>query len=223
MSQILQASQSWWRVARPDRLLLVAMSFALLPAASAHDVFTNYVQHAAKLVVGARHVDLTLELTFFEEWSARERRVMDRDGNGRISRAEVESYLKQLAPKLSVPVTVRVAGRELELVPLYEPELELLANDEAGFGHHRLRLFFFAPTPANLCAKDEIVVEDRLWPEARFLGTTQAEGRDGCKLSDEVSLKLDFSMPVQDSARKFQFRCLQPPSAKVHTAQPTAP
>jgi len=103
---------------------------------------------------------------------------MDTDTNGHITRPELESYLKQLAPRLSRQVKLRVAGRELPLVPLYDPEVDLIANDQTGPGHHRLRLCFFAPTPPTLRAGDEIVVEDSLWPGAKILGTVQAEGRD---------------------------------------------
>ena len=94
----------------------------LPPPATAHDLFAAYVQHSVHLTVGARDVDLTMDLTFFEEWSARERLAMDTDANGRISRWEVEAYVKKLAPRISRQVKLRVAGHELALVPLYEPK-----------------------------------------------------------------------------------------------------
>lgn len=155
MSEIQKVLQGRRRMARPVRLLPAGIVIGLWQAAAAHDLFTNYVLHSVHLTVGARHLDLTLGLTFFEEWSARERQAMDADANGRIARSELESYLKQRAPQLSGQVKLRVAGRGLQLTRLYETEVDLMANDKIGPGHHRLRLFFFAPTPATLRANDE--------------------------------------------------------------------
>jgi len=55
--------------------------------------------------------------------------------------------------------------KEVALTPLYDPELDLLSNAKTGPAHHRLRLFFFAPTPPALTAGAEMVVEDRLCPK----------------------------------------------------------
>ena len=221
MRQTHQGSYGRRRVAWPARLLLAGIVISLRQPAAAHDLFTNYVQHSVHLTVGARHLDLTLDLTFFEEWSARERRTMDADANGRIARSELDSYLKQRAPQLSRQVKLRVAGRELQLAPLYDPEVDLMANDKIGPGHHRLRLFFFAPTPTMLRADDEIVVEDRLWPDAKVLGTVQVEGRDGCTLTTEIIIKPGLAPARPDEAQLFTFRCLKPPVAK--TAAPKTP
>jgi hypothetical protein len=210
-------------MAGPVRVLLLAFSLGLPPTGAAHDLFADYIQHSAQLVVGARHVDLTLELTFFEEWSARERQAMDRDGNGRLTSAERAVYLQRLEMQLADQVTLLVAGRKVPLVGLYEPELDWMGNAETGSGHHRLRLFFFVPTPTGLRAKDEIVVEDRLWPDAKFLGTTWAEGRDGCKLSTDMLPKPGFTPATVDARRNFIFRCLRPPSATPLTTTQTAP
>jgi hypothetical protein len=213
MNRIHQVCPGRRRRAWPARLLLVGFLIGLRQSAGAHDLLTNYVQHSVHLTVGARHLDLTLDLTFFEEWSARERGTMDADGSGRIGRPELEAYLKQRASELSMQVKLRVAGRDLRLAPLYDPEVDLLANDQTGPGHHRLRLFFFAPTP-TLRADDEIVVEDRLWPEAKLLGTVQAEGRDGCTLTTEIKVNPRSPSARLDEARRFNFRCLKPPAAQ---------
>jgi len=146
-------------------LLLAGTVIGLGPNAVAHDLFAAFVQHSVRVTVGARYIDLTLDLTFFEEPSVRERVVMDADANGHITRSELESYVRKLAPQLAEQVDLRVAGQEVPLVPLYDPEVDLLGNDKVGLAHHRLRLFFFAPTPAALRADADIVVEDLLWPD----------------------------------------------------------
>ncbi|MEI2722388.1 MAG: hypothetical protein V9H26_02255 [Verrucomicrobiota bacterium] len=201
------------------RLLLAGGVIGGWQSVAAHDLFTNYVQHCVQLTVGARHLDLTVDLTFFEEWSARERQTMDANPNGRITRSELEAYLKPLAARLSGQVKLRVAGHELPLALLYDPEVDLMTNDQTGPGHHRLRLFYFAPTPTTLRAEDEIVVEDRLWPEAKLLGTLQSEGHDGCKLTTEISIKAGRVPPPPDAARWFKFRCVKPPVANPATLE----
>jgi hypothetical protein len=172
------------------------------------------------LAVGAQHVDITVDLTFFEEWSSRERRIMDADANGNITRAELESYVKKLAPQLDRQLKLRVAVRDLPVVPLYDPEVDLFANPKVSPAHHRLRLFFFAPTPL-LGAEDEIAIEDYLWSEAKALATSQAEGRDGCILTTEILRDAGSARVRPDRAIWIKFRCLKPPVK--NPAAPIAP
>ncbi len=123
--------------------------------------------------------------------------------------------MRKLAPQLADQVDLRVAGQDLPLIPLYDPEIDLLGNDKVGPAHHRLRLFFFAPTPTALRADTEIVVEDRLWPETKALGTLQAEGRDGCALETEKTSDPSFAPASGGEARLFKVRCLKPPTAQA--------
>jgi hypothetical protein len=187
---------------------------------AAHEQLAACVRHRISLTVGQRYLDLALDLTFFEEWSARERHSMDADGNGCITRSELESYLKKLAPILAQQLKLRVAGRELDLVPLYDPELDLMGNSQTGPAHHRLRLWFFGSTPSALRAGDEIVVEDRLWPRAMALGTIRVQGRDGFAL--EVAEPGDpGSAPAGPrEARLFHVRCLDAQSKTGHPSLP---
>jgi hypothetical protein len=194
-------------------VLLAGLAIGLRRDAAGHDLLGAYVQHRVHLSVGARHIDLTLDLTFFEEPSARERRVMDADANGHITRSELESYVRRLAPQLAEQVDLRAAGRDVPLVPLYNPEIDLLGNNKSGLARHRLRLFFFASTPTALRADSEIVVVDRLWPDTRALGTFQAEGRDGCALETEKTSDPSFAPASKGVARLFKVRCLKPPTA----------
>jgi hypothetical protein len=188
-------------------------------------MLATFIQHNLHLTIGAQHLDVTVDLTFFEEWSARERKAMDADSSGDITRAELEAYLNKCAPQLARQMKLRVAGRELPLVPLYDPEVDLLADRKVGPAHHRLRLFYFAPTP-ELRPGDEIVIEDQLWPEAKAIATPQTEGRDGCKLAAVVAVDAGLTNPrAQEENRLLKYRCLQPPtpsgnSEKLTPARP---
>jgi len=212
MCDYFQTAHHGWRRARLVLLLCASLALGAPPSTPAHNFLSEFIQHGIQLTVGAQHIDVTVDLTFFEDWSARERGVMDADGSGNITRAEQVTYLKKLATQLSKQVTLRVADRELTLVPLYDPEIDLLGDNQVGPAHHRLRLFFFATTP-ELRAGDEIVIEDTLWPEAKALATPQTEGRDGCKLTTVVSVDANLASPrAQEEKRLFKFRCLQPPA-----------
>ena len=215
MFDILQPAHGGWRGVRLTLVLCAVVALGASRCAQAHNILGEYVQHGIHLTVGAQHIDITVDLTFFEQWSSRERGVMDADGSGAVTRAELESYLKRLASQLSKRVKLRVAGRELPLIPLYDPEIDLLADDTVAQAHHRLRLFFFVSTP-ELNAGDVIVIEDTLWPEAKAIATPQTEGRDGCKLTTLVSVDAGLtSVSTQEEALLFKFRCLQPPTKAV--------
>jgi hypothetical protein len=195
------------------RRVVLGLLVGCLGEAAAHDLYTAYIQHSVQVNVSARHVDLTVDLTFFEEWSARERRIMDANTNGLITRAEVQQYVKTLAPLITKQVRLSVAGKDLPLVLLYEPEVDLLGSDKAGPAHHRLRLCLFTSTPPGLQAGDSIRIEDELWPEAKALSTLQAGGSDGCRLEPEKPGSFAAAPAGSDKMPVFTVKCLQPPAA----------
>lgn len=217
MCDHFQTAHRRWKRTRRVLLLCAGLALCVSPCTRAHNILSEFIQHNLNLNVSAQHMDVTVDLTFFEEWSARERKAMDADGSGDITRAEQEAYLKRIAPQLAKQIKLHVAGRELPLVPLYDPEVDLLADNQVGPAHHRLRLCFFVPAP-ELSAGDEIVIEDQLWPEAKAIATPQTEGRDGCKLAAVVSVGAGLTNPrAQVEKRLFKFRCLQPPTKTSQT------
>lgn len=203
-----------WVVAN---LLLLAAS-----RAGAHDVLADYIQHAVTVTVGSNHTDLELELTFFELNSGAERKAMDTDRDGLVSTDERQAYLARIAPTLPRQVSLRVAEKKLPLTLLYEPELELPENRASKLSHHRLRIFLFAATPTNLKSGDEIVIEDRLWSEAKSLGNVFAAGRDGCKLEAETSLKLVATNQAR-AVPTATIKCLIPPRSALDAAAAASP
>lgn len=206
--------QRLWVCALGSWKLLVSAGLSFAATGSAHDLFTAYIQHRVAITVGAKHVDVTLQLTFFEDSSEHEREHLDTNGDGRVSRAEVEASLREAGPKFAQAVKLRVAGKPVDLTPLFAPELDLLGNDRVGRGHHCLTLHFFAPTPADLAAGTELVVEDRLWPGARALGAVQAKGKDGCRLEAVSRSDPAFPPAREGEAREFKAQIVIPPQAQ---------
>jgi hypothetical protein len=203
-----------------SRLSLALAGAALAGAGSAHDLFTAYIQHRVAVTIGAKHTDVTVQLTFFEDSSEHERGHMDADGNRRISRAEREGYLTNKEAGLNRAVTLRVDGQAVALTPLRAAELDLLGNDGVGRGHHQLTLHCFATTPPALSNGTELTVEDRLWPEIRALGAISAEGLDGCQ-AETVALKDPAFPPARaDEAREFKVRVLAPPRSPAAQTVP---
>lgn len=148
----------------------------------AHEFLTAYVQHRVEVAVGAKDIDVSLQLTFFEDGSEQERKNMDTNADGVVSQKEVATYLGELEPKLEEKLKLAVNGQPLRLMTLYPPELNLLGNDRVHRERHILTLHFFARTPAALKPGCELTVTDSLWPELRAIGLLHATAKDGCEL-----------------------------------------
>ncbi len=193
------------RYARLWSLVLAWTGLVVQPGVRGHDLFTAYIQHRVGLTVGKAHVDVTVQLTFFEDSSEHEREHLDTDQDGRIDGAERREYLRQFADKLEGKVRLKADGEEWTLIPLYAPELDLLGNDTVGRAHHRLTLYFFAASPEVREKGTELVVEDRLWPDVRALASLEAQGREGWRLEVAEIADPVFPPAREGEARKFRF------------------
>ncbi len=175
--------------------------------AAGHAVFMSYVEHRARAVVGPDNMDLRIDLTFFEIRSMAERRRMDANGDNRISADETRDYLKKVASTVAGAVQLRVDGRFVDLVPLYEPEIDLLGVTEVAPSHLLLRLFYFARTPSWLTAGSEIVFEDCLWPQAAAIRAFEVVGRDGCQMTSQDQADPLSGPDVATGPQRFAARC----------------
>lgn len=202
-----------WTIARLCLVSVIALGPAMT-ATRGHDVYTAFIQHRVHLTAAVARLDITIDLTFFEEWSSRERRRMDASQDGQITKAEIRAYLDKLAPELEDKVRLRIGGADVPLTALYEPALDLLGNNQTGPAHHRLRLFFFAPEPPRMKAGDDLVIEDRLWPDAKALATLELEGRNGCVLERQKA-QVSENTDTDSKAISLRIRCLKPPKVPL--------
>jgi len=180
----------------PTILLLIATGAVTWAAsdAHAHAILMTFIRHEAKVVVGPRNIDITVELTFYEYPSLGERRRMDRDHDEAITTAELSVYMAGLAETLRDSVTLSVDDRPLTVVPLYDPQIDLLEVPKVAPSHHILRLFCFARTPDWLRAGSRIRIEDKLWPDAPRIDVLDAGGKDGVRVTPD-----DGERPSQTS------------------------
>lgn len=179
-----------WRRVRLAHCLAAAIAAGIclwvVPGAGGHAALMEYIRHDAVISVGPTNIDVTLELTFHEMPSLVERRRMDHDHDGAITNAEVKAYLADRTEMFESEVKLRVGGRALELIPLYDPGIDLLGVDGIGLSHHVLKLFYFVRTPTWLRPGDEIVLEDRLWTRAPSVCTGRARGEGGIQVLSQT-------------------------------------
>ena len=187
-------------------IVLVLATLALVrvvtpPPASAHPALRDFVQHRAVIAAGATHVDVSLELTFYEHVSAAERARMDADADGRVSAAEGRRYLASLAATFEDGVVLTVDGAPLDLAALDEPRLDLMDDARVGPHPHAVRLSYFARTPPTLRPPSVLELRDRLWSNTAALRSIEIGGTDAFRFS---------SMPIAEPG-VWRARCDQAP------------
>jgi len=170
-----------------------------LQSAIAHPELMTSVRHRASIHAGRKNVDVSIELTIGEIPSFAERLQMDANQDGRIEGSEVEGYLSERLEVLQQAVSLSIDGQPVELLFLYEPEIDLEGEDTSSASHLIFRLFYFARTPSGMKAGDEIVLEDRLWPHAPSLGSYQVAGQDGVELVAEKTTSTLWSGPRDET------------------------
>jgi len=191
-------------------------------AASAHALFMTCVQHRTAVTVGPANIDITIELTFFEVRSMSERRRMDADGDGTITSAEIHAYLARIADSLDGGVRLRVAGRPVEVMPLYRPEVDLLGVDQVAPCHHVLRLFYFARTPEWLARGSEIVIDDGLWQHTARIGSLEITGQDGVRMAGPADAASRSDIDETGKPLVMSASCLAVPAAANRARGPAA-
>jgi hypothetical protein len=189
--------------------VLLASAF---DSAWAHVFLRNYIQHRVLITVGPAYIDVTLDLTFYENSSRKERLLMDKNHDGRVSNAEAQAYLNARAEAFERSLAVSVDDKPLELVPLYESTLDLMGDTRVGPHSHALRLYFFARTPPTLGPGSVLTLNDHLWADTGALRLIEVDQTVGCSFS---------SMPTAEPS-VWQGRCQAVPARSKHAAPSAA-
>ncbi|NLE57043.1 MAG: hypothetical protein GX616_01685 [Planctomycetes bacterium] len=156
----------------------------------------TFIRHDAKISVGPRNIDVALELTFHEYPSLAERRRMDRNHDDTITETEIKGYLDSMIDLSLDALTLSVDDRPLQVIPLYDPRIDLLDATNVAPSHHVLRLSWFARTPPWLKAGSRIRAQYRLWPEAPRIDVLSASGDDGFRVIVD-----DLNNPVSSTEK----------------------
>ncbi|MFA6241041.1 MAG: hypothetical protein WC655_08935 [Candidatus Hydrogenedentales bacterium] len=176
-------------------------------AAHAHESLEQYVQHVAVLSVSPDNIDLTLEISFNAHDSLDERRTMDANNDGAIDSDEKNAYLKRVLEKAEKSLSLSVAGKDVRLVPLYDPELDMYDSQDLEEHPHLLRLFLFARTPKSFKAGSEIALEDRLWDSKPAMLQACVRSRDGIELVSTQSGSALRASEAETQNRVVEWKC----------------
>lgn len=193
--------------------VLFAGGLCFVPAQSvvAHPQLTTSVRHRTAIDVSQKNVDVTIELTVGDVPAFAERLLMDNNQDGTIEASEVENYLDEQAEALQQAVTLSIANQVVELLFLYDPEIDLGMEDTSLASQLIFRLFYFARLPSGLQAGDEIVLEDRLWSHAPSLASYHTSGSDGVEFVAEKTASILSSTLGAERPLVMRIRCLAAP------------
>ena len=161
--------------------LLIAGVLCVSPAAG-HVALEQYLQERVSAVISPQNIDLTIEFTFTGAASLAERLSMDKDQNGKLSKDERRVYLDAISRKAEDAVTAAIDGVECAVIPLYDPELDLLGSRDLEEHPHTVRLYFFTRTPATFKKGSTILVDNALWADVPVLVAVSVKGTGGIRV-----------------------------------------
>ena len=146
------------------RLITPVLFFASqVPTAFAHPELGDALQHRVVLTARSEYVDLTIEISFDGERSLRERRSIDANNDGTLSKSERDAYLLRIQAEADCRVRLTINGEAARLLTLYDPELDLHDSRDMEHHPHLVRLSYFISV--HCASGDAIAVSDSLWPE----------------------------------------------------------
>ena len=152
--------------------------------AMAHSTLSAYVQHDVLLEASKTYLDLTVQLTFFDDEAEARRDALDVNGDGDFSAEERAAFKKALMAEAEKALLLHVDGAALELVSRFDPEIAC-AVPPGGEAHLRfeIRLHFFADLPALPDGKAALEVHDSLYADVPAMASLRVAAKDGIQIS----------------------------------------
>ena len=188
--------------------LCLAAVLCAVPAAG-HVALEQYLQQRVSAVVSPKNIDLTIEFMFTSAVSLAERLAMDTDKNGKLSKDERRAYLDAIARKAEDAVTMTVDGAECAVIPLYDPELDLLGSRDLEEHPHTIRLFFFTRTPASFHQGSTILVDNALWADVPVLVAVSVKGAGGIRVVASQTQGLKHPSASSQTLRVLDATCTE--------------
>ena len=129
----------------------------------AHDTLATVLEQTVACAPHADAIDFEFVWAFHGDVARAERRAMDTDLDGRISDDEARSYAEALLRRSDTALRLTAAGRNLDLVSYYDPDVLLGSERRVTGAPLTLKLFCFARWPGKLSGEVRLEIEDVLW------------------------------------------------------------
>ena len=181
--------------------ILIAVACACLPVSqvSAHTTLSEAVFHENTIEIGPAYIDVSISLTHMGHLAEDAIRAVDADADGLLAADELKQREQWLLRQAAKKVRLYWGDRELELVPLYDPEVKAAAPRDGKPSSVTSRLWFFARTPSGLKPTDTIRLDEAFFADAPGRYKQSAKGRDRFRVR-LVSESLRTRSPNGDSA-----------------------
>ncbi len=160
---------------------VLAMECFVPQCASAHTSLEGYVRESVSVSVGAVNIDIAIQFSFPAALSLAERQLMDRDGDGKLSKQERETYLNGVQARAEQQLRLSVNGQAAMLMPLEDPVLDLQDAPDVEAHPHALRLAWFARVPQGFGLGGTVALDCGLWTDAPLLVSVSTDGADGIR------------------------------------------
>jgi hypothetical protein len=193
---------------RRAALGVVAAFTVYLYPAHAHVELEQYSQQRVNAVVGTANVDITVEFRFTGPASLFQRKQMDTNGDGALSEEERQEYLTTIANQAEEGLRLQIDEKPCALIPLYDPELDILDSTGIEAHPHVLRLHYFARTPESLHVGSTILLDSHMWTDTPWLVASSVHGSDGIEISGAPNPGLRRPSKEPKSIRVLEAKCV---------------
>ena len=152
------------------------------PCALAHTSLERYARESVCISVGAGNIDVRIQFSFPAVLSLAERKLMDQDGDGKISKTEIVAYLNGVQARAEQLLRMSIDGQAVPLIALEDPVLDLQDAPGVEAHPHELRLACFARVPKTFGVGSTVALDSGLWTDAPLMVAVSTEGADGIRL-----------------------------------------
>ena len=188
---------------------VVAIACSISQRALAHTSLEHYVRESLFISVGTENVDVKIQFSFPASLSLVERKFMDQDGNGTLSKEEQGNYLKNIQARAEKQLRFSINGQSTMLIPLEEPVLDLQDTQKIEAHPHELRLAYFARLPQTFGVGGTFTLDSGLWPDMPLLISVSFEGEEGIRFQMLGKQGLRQPSTNDTSSSVIEARCTQ--------------
>ena len=147
--------------------------------AFAHPTLSDSIGHSSTLTIGAQYIDATVELTFLGTHAQIKRRELDLNKDGHIESSELKAYSRSLLPKAAKYIRLKQGQAPLDLISLYDPEIDVGSTRDISTTPVTIRISFFTSTPKNITTQNQLSLHDTFYSGIPGIYRHSVLGTDG--------------------------------------------